>query len=52
MVKRGRGPPLVHVAILAFGNSVLGRKLGAMGVGVAAFTILRRAFELNFVGAG
>jgi len=52
MVKRGRGPSLVHVAIPAFGNSVLGHKLAAVRIRVAGFAILRRSRKLNLLGAG
>ena len=52
MVKRGWGPALVHMAIPAFCDSVLGRELAAVRIRVAGFAILRRSFELNFVGAG
>lgn len=52
VVKRGRGPPLVHMAISALGDPVLGSKLASVRVRVAGFAILRRSFELNFVGAG
>ena len=41
---------MIYVAIGAFRHSVLGGKLGAMGVGVAGFTLLRSAFELNIMG--
>ena len=50
VVKRGRLPPLIHMAISAFHHSILGRKLAAVRIRVARFTIFRRAFELNLVG--
>ena len=50
MVKGGRGPSLVNVAIGAFCHPIFGGKLGAMGVGVAGFTLFRGALELNIVG--
>ncbi len=53
VVKRGRRPPLVHMAILALGDpSVLGRELRPVRIRVASFALLRRPFELNLVRAG
>lgn len=50
VVKGGGGPSLIYVAICAFCHPIFGGKLGAMGVGVAGFTLLRSAFELNIMG--
>lgn len=52
MVKGGRGPAQIHVAIPALGNSILGNKLAAVRICMAGFAILWRSLELNFVGAG
>ena len=52
VVKRRGRPTLVHMAIPALGDSVLGGKLPGVRVRVAAFAILRRALELNFVRPG
>ena len=52
VVKRGGRPALIHVAITALGDSVLGGKLTAVRVCVAPLTILRGALELNFVRTG
>ena len=52
VVKRGRGPPLIDMAISTLCDSVLGHKLAAVRIRVAGFAILRRSFELNIVGAG
>ena len=49
--RRGR-PALIHMAIPAFGDSVLGHKLAAMRIRVAGFAIRRRSFELNLMRAG
>ena len=52
VIKRGRRPPLVHMAILALGDpSFLGRELRPVRIRVAGFAFLRRPFELNLVGA-
>jgi len=50
VVKGGGGPSLVYVAIGAFRHPIFGGKLGAMGVSMAGFTLLRSAFELNIMG--
>lgn len=52
VVKFGGGPALIHVAICAFCNSILGNELVGVWIRVARFAILWRPFELNFVGAG
>src|SRR6202166_902318 len=52
MVKCGRRPALFQMTISALRDSVLGGKLAAVGIRVAAFAILGRALKLNFVGAG
>lgn len=52
VVKCGRRPALVHVAIRAFCDSVFGGKLAAVRIRVASLAILRRSLELNFVSAG
>jgi len=52
VVERGRGPPLIHVAIPALGDSILGSELAAVRIRMAGFAILRRSLELNFVRAG
>lgn len=50
VVKRGRSPPLIHVAIPALRDPVLGSELAAVRIVMASFAIRRRSFELNFVG--
>lgn len=50
VVKCGRRPPLVDMALRAFCISVLGGELAAVRIGVTRFTIRRRSLELNFVG--
>ena len=52
VVKYGRRPPLVHVAIAALCDSVLGGELAAVRIGVAGFAFLWRSLELNFVSSG
>jgi len=52
VVKGGRGPAPINVAISTLGNSILGNKLGAVRICVTGFAILWRSLELNFVGAG
>ena len=52
VVKIGRGPPLIHMAIPALCDSVLGHKLAAVRIRVAGFALLRCTLELNLVGAG
>lgn len=52
VVKRGGSPALIHVTILAPGNSVFGHKLAAVRIRMAGFAFLGRSLELNFVGAG
>lgn len=52
VVKRGRGPALIHMAITALSDSILGNKLTAVLIRVAGFALFWRPFELNFVGAG
>ena len=52
VVKSRRGPPLIHMAIPALRDSVLGHKLAAVRIRMAGFAILRRSRKLNFVGAG
>lgn len=49
--RRGR-PALIHMAIPAFCDSVLGHKLAAVRIRVAGFAIRRRPFELNLMRAG
>lgn len=52
MIECRRRPSLIDVAIRAFGDSILGRKLVSVGIGMASFAIFRRAFKLNFVRSG
>ena len=58
MIKRGRNPALVHMALRALRDRVpvlvfvLGGELAGVGIHVAGFALFRRALELNFVGAG
>ena len=49
--RRGR-PALIHVAIPAFCDPVLGHKLAAVRIRVAGFAIRRRTFELNLMRTG
>lgn len=51
VVKRGRLPALVHMALGAAGNSILGGKLRAVRIAVTRLTIGGRTLELNFVRA-
>jgi len=52
VIERGRRPVLVHMAIRALRDPVLGGKLARMRILVAAFAIFWRSLELNFVRAG
>ena len=52
MVKRRGSPALIDVAVRAFCHSVLGGKLRAVRIGVAALAIFRRPSKLNFVRTG
>jgi len=52
VVKRGWRPALIHMAIRAFGDSVLGRELAAVWIRMAGFAILGRSLELNVMSAG
>jgi len=52
VVKRGRSPPLVHMAIPTLCDPVFGCELAAVRVRVAGLAFLRCSLELNFVGAG
>ena len=56
VVKRGRSPMLVHMAIRALRDRVpvlgLDGELAAVGIRVAGFALLRCTLELNLVGAG
>lgn len=51
VIKGGRGPALIHMAVRAPGDPALCVKLAAVWIRVAGFAILRRSLELNFVGA-
>lgn len=51
VVKCGRGPALIHMAIPALGDPVLSAKLTAVRICVAGFAIRWRSLELNFVRA-
>ena len=52
VVKRRGRPPLIHMTIPTFCDSVLGNKLAAVRIRVAGFTIRRRSFELNLMSTG
>ena len=52
MVKRGRRPALLDMAIPAFRDPVFGGKLATVRICMAGFAILRRPIELNLVGTG
>lgn len=52
VIKCGGRPALVHMAIHALGDSILGCKLAGVRIRVAGLAFFRRSLELNVVRAG